>query len=218
MLRALVFLLLASGAHPALAQDGGLNAEHSPLMRSYFSPEAMPTTPDQRRAMGEASIFSLRETSRVLRTSSTWQEANARLRDLADEQSDPLRRRFVESTSAYRMLTLDALTDDPSPEALDAVGHHVEALVRHQSLEMPLIVDTLDRLEGHWPAERIARTAAAALATVEEHAARRAACDGCSSRTLSPKIESATRENRATYDARSAEAIDRLRALASGDV
>lgn len=208
--------LLLFGCEPGATHDIGLRFDQEATMRSYVSAEDMPRTTGERKALGNASRYALRETARVLQTSATWQEADGRLQALASEQGDPVARRFTESAAAYRMLSAEELKADDSPEALDATGRYVEALIRHQSMETPLIADALERLTAHWPAERIADAARGAVGTVEAHALRNADCDGCSPEKAYSILATATRENRAVYDARSVEAVDALRALVSG--
>ncbi|MEL6614834.1 MAG: hypothetical protein AAFQ43_03800 [Bacteroidota bacterium] len=212
----LLLVSLLVGCESSTTHDIGLRFDQEVTMRSYISAEDMPRTADERKALGDASRFALRETERVLQTSATWQEADGRLQALASEQDDPVARRFVESAAAYRMLSAEELKADDSPKALDATGRYVEALVRHQSMETPLIAGALERLTTHWPAGRVADVARGAVGTVEAHALRNADCDGCSPEKAYSTLATATRENRAVYDVRSVEAVEALRALASG--
>lgn len=207
-----LLLLLIAGCEPSGTSDIGLPMDDGLVVRSYLAPEDRPTTPAEREALGIASRDALTATREVFQTSTTWVEADARVRQLLADETDPVRHRFLEETSATRMLEPGVLDD--SDAALDVLGRHVEVLIRYDNQDTPRIAGALQRLEGHWAPDRLAHLAAEAAADAEAYVARKADCEGCSPERISSVLAVAVREGSAQFDGRFADAYATLRSLA----
>jgi len=123
-----------------------------------------------------------------------WAAADRRVRALLLAPSEDVPPHTREQVAATLMLDRHLLAAPPSPEALEALGHHTQALIDNRSPEASLVADALNQLQGHWSQARIQASAALAAAVAEKQAG--------------PGAEEAPEREHA------ASAIARLRALA----
>jgi hypothetical protein len=142
----------------------------------------------------------------------SWSKAHVRTQALMNSISTP----DADVTASVFMLEVWLLpTREVTPELLGATAFYVDLLLEHESPQAAVLAPAFRRLEGHWPAKRLAEARAAAVRAAERDLVEfgRVDCEDCSGARLLEALERARPQNNEfSYYTRTHDATRALRA------
>ena len=145
---------------PPIQEEGTPPPISDASMRGYGSPSQKSLSPgdfDIENLADEMAKFDQKVAS-----ASNWKEAHQEVRDLLESSSSAPR--FVREQAAAHAMFREYLNTDQwrknfTEEKANVLGLYTQLLVENRSPESDLVYVGLQKLEGHWPKQRIASAA-----------------------------------------------------------